>query len=394
LGGLATACGDTETKPADVTVLKLKTPMSLSAVPYTGTVGLSWFANNSEDDFSGYNVYVAEMSPTDVVTAFGNAARDPITDALPPIVFRDAQGDEIPNVRAILSKFFNWDAAAKANKAGDGENFAPYVRCNVEDNDKEGPCVSVKTKSDIEDKRANGVVSFEFEEGVLSPAKTYAVFVAATRDDGEEIASPTSNVIIVRPHVAVSPGSDTFFGQITASATQAVAGLSLDGGKVTKATATFPEATGFCVAKETTASAKSVDVMFQILGQGDFRKPYITGVNGARVASLGPVIGFDGKVVEENLLESDQRDEGQVLLPRVDAKPSASAPEDDDLGAGGGYGRCGQSRLLQPANLYAVAIPDGEGWNYAVIESPSKAADLDDPTKYRIVVGTDGERRL
>lgn len=391
---LVSSCGDTETKPGDVSVLKLKTPMSLSATPFTSSVGLSWFANNSEDDFSGYNIYVAEIDPDSnpLVKDFELDYRA-LDDSYSPITFKDAKGEDAPLVRQRLSKYFNWDANAKANKAGNGEDFAPFLRCNVSKNDGEGPCVSVKTAPSSEEHRANGVVQYFFEEGVLSPTKTYAIFVAATRDDGEELASPTSNVVVVSPHVAHTPAAKpaTFFDAVGASDTTVVAGLSFSGGKLTNASGIFPASNFYCTPKEATSASQSVTVFFEVIRD----EPYLTGVNGARVANLGPVIDFEGKVVTENLLESDQRDEEQVLLPSADAAtPSSAEPAANDLGVLGGYARCGQSRKISPHHLYAVAFPDGSQWRYAVVESPAEA-DLKKPEAYRIVIGSrPGQRRL
>ncbi|MCA2961737.1 MAG: hypothetical protein IOD12_15920 [Silvanigrellales bacterium] len=393
-GGILSACGDTETKPADVSVLKLKTPLSLSATPFTSTVGLSWFANNSESDFSGYNIYVAEIDPAanPLVKEF-ELDYSPAKDTYSPITFKDAKGEDAPLVRQKLSKYFNWDANAKVNKPGDGENFAPFVRCNVSKNDAEGPCVSVKTTPAVEGYRANGVVQYVFDDNALSPTKTYAVFVAATRDDGEELASPTSEVIVVGPHVVATPAAApaTFFGNVTNTDTTLIAGLSFAGGTLANASGTFPSSNAFCIPKETTAAAKSVTVFFQLLSGN----PYITSANGARISDLGPVIDFEGKVVTSNLLESDQRDEEQVLLPSAEAAtPSTTKPAANDMGVPGGYARCGQSRKLFPNHLYAVAFPEGEAWRYAVIESPAKA-DLEKPEAYRIVIGSRaGQRRL
>jgi len=392
LPALLFGCGDTETKPAALSVLKLKTPIALSATPLTGTVTLSWFGNNSESDFSGYNVYVAEIDGDTLAKTFG-LTKDETKDAYSPITFKDEKDDEKADVRTGLSKYFNWDATKKANTPGGGKEFAPFVRCNVAKNDSEGACVSVKTTPAVAENRANGVVQFSFDTGVLSAEKTYAVFVAATKDDGEELASPTSNVLIVRPHLSVAPPAGVSFGPLSSS--DVATGLSFAGGKVTKAAGTFPKdaaTNAFCIPSETTAVAKSVHVYFQVIGTA--AEPYVTGANGARVAELGPVIDFKNQVVTSALLESDQRDEEQVLLPSIaGTKASTAKPASNDLGATGGYGRCGLSRRILPAHLYAVAIPEGDSWRYAVIESPA-ASGLKDATKYRIVVGNVGERRL
>ena len=356
-------CGDTVTDPADVTVFKLKTPMALSAIPQQGKITLTWFGNNNEKDFSGYNIYVSSASRDEISKAFALKKDDLDPHLYSPITFKTANDDKIANVRSNLSKLFNWDEASKGNKEGDGKNFSPFLRCNVAANDAGGACVKA-TKAN-ENFRANGQISFTFPENSLQDGKEYAFFVTSTQDDGEEIASPTTGVMFVRPRkVFVSPE----FAITTVGKTRA--GLSLPAGsEPVIAGGKYEDSdTYFCLPVENSDPDKKTNVYFGT--SGTQLVPAIVGANGTRIADLGPALSASNGVLSDAPLLSPLRSPSQVLLPFAESKPNAAPTVEElgsDVGSEGGYSRCGQSVTLKDNHVYSIAIPGVTEWRYALL---------------------------
>lgn len=388
----ATGCGKIE-NPKDVSVLKLKPAMELQAIPGQESVTLTWMANNNEDDFSGYNIY---MSTDDAAAVTGNlgvksSSADP--QRFDPIVFRDKEEDEIDGVRSLLSKHFNFDAATKSSKdPQDGKSFAPMARCTVEVTESDGQCVPV---TDANKKhKANGLLKYTVDK--LEPGRRYTFFVTATLDAGKKIVSPTSSILVATPHRSVSVPTDVTFKSEGESA-GILDGLDLS----VKASSPSLKKIGFspskeklyCLAQGNDAQAATVDVYFQLVG-GSLRQPTLTGANGARIADLGPVVDNTNTLIAGGLLESPYRLGQTALVPEVQGlQPSSTTPAANDVGAKGGYSRCGQSVLVLPYHLYAVAYAEGSQWRYALIET-SGAQSLSQPSSYKVVVGNGSDRRL
>ena len=385
---LSLACGKIE-QPKDVEVLKLKPVMSLQAIPGEGLVTLSWTGNNNESDFSGYNIYISDVSPEVIKQDLGLENIDTAdTHKLKPLVFKDSADEEIKGLRERLSKYFNWDEASKSNKdLADGKSFAPLARCNVTANDIGGACVAVDDNN--MKNRANGLISYTVKG--LSAEREYTFFVTASMDKGKKIVSPTSDIIVVAPHktqtmpagfqiVSKDENDNTFFGLSFAP-----------GGSANLTTIKTTGVEKFCMPQKQPTATSAAQVYFQFIQSGIAPAQFITGSNGSRIQDLGVVTDAEGEAMRGNLLEAPTRLSGTALIPGLDVPAVVASPEDTDIGAKSGYTACGRSLKLMPHHLYSIALVENGKWRYALLESGSNESDV---SGYKIIVGLPDARRL
>ena len=386
LAAFLASCGSV-TNPKDVDVTKLKPPMNLQAVAGDKSITLRWTANNDESDFSGFNIYVSTDDAAKVTSAFSLTADSSNPQRFTPITTRNEKEDEVDGVRANLAKYFNYVKEAAGSKdPGDSKTFSPLVRCNVSANDTGGACAEA-TDANTKN-RANGIVEYTVKS--LDPAKQYTFFVTSTLDSGKKIVSPTSNIVVVSPHVVQSLSTDSTF----AAPATALTGLNLAGATIASGTfnATASKTSGgaYCIPADTDTSGKTLHFYFEKLDNATV--PAITPANGTRIVDLGNVkLAKDSTAVTSNLLENTDRLDGTGLVPAPEAAPSTVVPAATDIGSKAGYSVCGRSLMLFPYHLYAIAFPDGSKWRYALLETSS---DVSKPETFKIVVGKAGERHL
>jgi hypothetical protein len=353
------SCGKV-TDPKDISVLKLKPAMSLDAVPTEDGLYLRWQGNNAEKDFTGYNIYVSSSDSNTVIADFGLKPLPSDPSQFYPIAFKDEKEDTIESVRKNMAKHFNWDKSSSATKdMGDGKTFSPFTRCGLAQSDISGSECVEATEANTKNK-SSGEVFFKFPAGTLKPTQSYMVFVTSTLDEGKKIVSPTSNVFKIKPQTKLSMPADL----------KAKSGGSLNSIDLSQAgTLTVKEFVTSSENKFCTSTNSNTEGDFVLELVNASQTVVISGINGARIADLGPVFGSDGNVVQSNLLSSTLKTPEQLLLPKVNTGVSTTVPLDSDIGIEAGYSRCGQSRTLLPFHLYSVAFIDSGKWRYALLET-------------------------
>jgi hypothetical protein len=377
----ANSCAS-ETKPKTTDVTELKPAMDLQIFPNETSIDVSWLANNNEDDFSGYNIYVTTENPSTIKSNF-KLSDDPYDpQAFSPIVLDDAE-------RAIFGKYFNWDKATSKNIAPtDEKTVNALVRCNVTTQDSYGECKAITDADDKhEEYRANGRLTYRITG--LTKGTKYVVVVSATKDSGKKIISPTSRPMYVSTR-AIQSLSGLALQKDTVSA-NTYTGVDIE--TMTAVNITTNNTGGrYCLPTASETTGAKADFYFDLVRGTD---PSIVGANGTRIAELGPVEA-GGKIFSEDLLSNPARINGNGILPAVSQDIAASTPgtidQITDIGVKQGYSRCGQSVLLLPFHLYAIAFPSGGSWKYALLET---GIYTDDPKTFKIVVANEaGERKL
>lgn len=363
--GLA-ACGSiTDPDPKEVT--DLKPVLDLEAVPVSnGDVLLTWTANNAEESFSGYSIYLSQDDPATFVPGLrqlglaGTEESDP--HKLSPLYMGERDGFK-EKVLSVIGSHFVSTAGAKP-AAEDKSPISPRVRCILETEGAQSCTVVTEPK---ESAVASGPITFVLSG--LDPSRPATVFVLATSDSGKEVAEISSPVLIVRPQSTNTAPSDLQFVPPSAGARYGLdlAALSSpDQAKMLRITPTKESL--YCTGSPADGEdGPLVDVYFEQIGNEWTLAP----ANGARLAKLGPVVSADSLslVAGTDAISSPLRLGGTGLLPPVESGSDglSLAPDAADTGAAFGYSRCGQSEILEPNALYAIAFLDRAAVRYALL---------------------------
>lgn len=340
---------DNATDPDVVTGLDLKPPGNLSIRDKgNGSFTLMWNTANPEDDFEGYNIYGAQI---DDLAAVGLTEGEPLklvntagepSDAAKTAL--DAFSFDTGNANVLVASAAGapieisdakFAALPLHNRDSAGEPLLPSCVPTA------GVCNYVTQASDIDAAKTTsfGVVSFEFSG--LSVGKQYCFLVFSVQNGGAEVSQSSSNVACIKPRYLINSGSVTmpasgYSGQYFQLRSFLTACESATGCASSLAYASSDARTSGQINNVYTDAAASFEAGYVSSSTDVF---LATGQN----AFIRPMGFFKNGFSDE-------------LLSQAPAFTYANPLNNADHG--GGYSREGQSVVLNPGNMYVIAVGD------------------------------------